>query len=170
HALVIVGPMGCTPARRPATVAPVTAAAASQAEIDEFVLTVRDMAAWAIVTPSAHIPVGGIQDAAGRVATVVGAQDARTMDTPDSVLTGFRSALGIAARKQGSRAIGLAYLARVVPPGDTAGVSAVVVEVEHRSGHRATVLYPYVFEDTEQPVFGAPFTRPGVLREFTRRR
>lgn len=137
-----------------------------QAQIDTFVLTVREMAAWAIVTPAAHIPVGGIEDSIGRMATVVGTQDVRGVTVPDSVLARFRTALGIAARRQRSRAIGLAYLARTAPPGDSRGVETVVIEVEHRSGKRANVHFPYVFEGTEQPVFGTPFTRPGTLREF----
>jgi hypothetical protein len=146
--------------RRPAVADSITRAA-----IDSFVITVRDMAAWAIVTPAAHVPVGALQDAAGNVESVVGAQNARTVLTPDSVLVSFRQALGAGARARRSEAIGLAYFRSLVPPRGTAAVSVLVVEVEHRGGYRATMAFP--FEHTQEtPEFRAPFPLPVQLREF----
>jgi hypothetical protein len=144
---------------------PVVLTAAARASIDEFVNTVRDMAAWAIVTPSAHIPAGGIQDTSGNVESVVSPQNGGRI-TPDSVLVAFRRALGAAARKQKSRAIGLAYLVRQVPPGAKDSLDAVLVEVEHGSGYRADVLCPYTRNEFGEPVFGPSFMMPGTLREM----
>ncbi len=136
-----------------------------RAAIDSFVITVRDMAAWALVTPAAHVPVGALQDVQGNVESVVGSQNARTVLTPDSVLASFRQALGAGARQRQAQAIGLAYFRSVVPPGGAAAVSVLVVEVEHRSGYRANVLFP--FEHTqENPEFRAPFTQVAQLHEF----
>ena len=138
-----------------------------RAAIDSFVVTVRDMAAWALVTPAAHVPVGALQDASGNVESVVGAQKSATTLTPDSVLVSFRQALGSSARGRKLQTIGLAYFRSVVPPGGVKPVPVLVVEVEHRSGYRANVVFPY--EHTgEQPVFEAPFTIPALLHEFER--
>jgi hypothetical protein len=139
--------------------------ARTRATIDSFVVTVRDLAAWALVTPAAHIPVGALQDSTGNVETVVGSQTSLTTLTPDSVLVPFRRALGAGARAARSQAIGLAYFRSMVLTGDTAAVGVLVVEVEHRSGYRATLLFP--FEHTgEHPEFRPPITMPTVLQEL----
>ena len=137
----------------------------SRATIDSFVVTVRDMAAWALVTPAAHVPVGALQDARGNVESVVGSQNGSTRLTPDSVLVAFRQALGIGARARGAQAIGLAYFGSVVPPGGSGPVSVLVVEVEYRSGYRATLLFPFD-QSGETPEFLTPFARPAQLHEF----
>jgi hypothetical protein len=144
---------------------PAVADSVPRAAIDSFVLTVRDMAAWALVTPAAHVPVGALQDATGNVESVVGAQKSATTLTPDSVLVAFRQALGTGARDRKSEAIGLAYFRNVVPPGGVKPVPVLMVEVEHRSGYRANVVFPY--EHTgEHPVFESPFSFPALLHEF----
>jgi hypothetical protein len=144
---------------------PVVADSVTRAAIDSFVITVRDMAAWALVTPAAHVPVGALQDANGNVESVVGSQTSRTLLTPDSVLVSFRQALGVGARARRSDAIGLAYFRSLVPPRGTAAVRVLVVEVEHRSGYHATVAFP--FEHTQEtPEFRAPFPLPVQLQEF----
>jgi len=159
-ALLLSLPSWAQAQRRPAVADSVT-----RATIDSFVITVRDMAAWALVTPAAHIPVGALQDATGNVESVVGAQTSRTSLTPDSVLVSFRQALGTGARERKSQTIGLAYFRSVVPPGGSMPVSVLVVEVEHRSGYRANVIFP--FEHTEeQPTFQTPYTMPTLLSEF----
>ncbi|MES3035481.1 MAG: hypothetical protein V4813_15885 [Gemmatimonadota bacterium] len=137
-----------------------------RAAIDSFVVTVRDMAAWALVTPAAHIPVGALQDADGNVESVVGSQVVPTRFTPDSVLATLRRALGIGARTQRSAAIGLAYFREQLLPGDSTPRQLLVVEVEHRTGYRATLLFPYTFTG-ESPEFGEPLQRPGALQELT---
>lgn len=137
--------------------------APTRAAIDEFTVTVRDMAAWAIVTPAAHIPVGGMLDTAGNVESVVGSEKGGA-DTPDSVLVAFRRALGNAARQRRLRAIGLGYLVHVTPPGRTTAVDAVMVEIEFRTGHRANVLYPYTREESGEAVFADPIRAAGTLR------
>lgn len=138
----------------------------TRATIDSFVITVRDMAAWALLTPAAHVPVGALQDATGNVESVVGAQTSRTTLTTDSVLASFRQALGVGARERKSQTIGLAYFRSVVTPGGSVPVSALVVEVEHRSGYRANVVFPFEHTD-EQPSFQTPYSTPTLLREFT---
>ena len=147
-------------------VAPVVTAPAA---IDAFVQAVRDMAAWAIVTPSAHIPVGGIQDSSGNVESVVTTKNGPPV-TPDSILVTFRETLGTAARRRKVTAVGLAYLARRTPPGAHAPVDAVIVEVEHGGGYRADVLFPYTRNDFGEPVFGTAFTAPGTLHALDTRR
>lgn len=142
--------------------------APSRASIDSFAVTVRDMAAWALVTPAAHIPVGALQDGGGNVESVVGASAANTMLTPDSTLVSFRRALGVGARAQRSSAIGMAYFRQLILPGSADSQPALVVEVEHRSGYRANVVFPYTHSG-ELPEFGAPFFLPGALREFVGR-
>jgi len=146
--------------RRPAVADSVT-----RATIDSFVITVRDMAAWALVTPAAHVPVGALQDVKGNVESVVGAQTSKTPLTPDSLLVPFRQALGAGARERESQTIGLAYFRSVVPPGGSLPVSVLVVEVEHRSGYRANVIFPFEHTD-EQPTFQTPYTTPTLLSEF----
>jgi len=144
---------------------PAVADSVPRATIDSFVLTVREMAAWALVTPAAHVPVGALQDAKGNVESVVGTQKSLTNLTPDTVLLSFRQALGSSARGRKLQTIGLAYFRSVMPPGGVKPVPVLVVEVEHRSGYRANVVFPY--EHTgEQPVFEAPFTIPALLHEF----
>ena len=138
---------------------------ASRVAIDSFVVTVRDMAAWALVTPAAHIPVGALQDGGGNVESVVGASAANTMLTSDSTLVSFRRALGAGARAQRSSAIGMAYFRQLILPGSADSQPVLVVEVEHRSGYRANVLFPYSHTG-ESPEFGAPVVRPGALQEF----
>jgi hypothetical protein len=152
--------------RRGAT--PPLSSAAIKAQVDEFVTTVRDMAAWSVVTPAAHTPVGGIQDTTGNVESVVATQDIRPV--PDSVLVAFRHALGTAARKNKSRAIGLAYLVRRPLPGKAEAVDAVLVEVEHRSGYTADVLCPYTRNEFGEPVFGVSYHAVGSLRELAGKR
>lgn len=123
------------------------------------------MAAWALVTPAAHIPVGGILDTLGEVATVVGSRS-ETIFTADSTLRSFRLALATAARQSSSQAIGLAYMVHTVPPRGRASVDAVVVEVEHRNGYRANVVFPYTRNEAQEPVFGESFMLPGTLRSL----
>lgn len=142
--------------------------AAIKGQVDEFVTTVRDMAAWSVVTPAAHTPVGGIQDSIGNVESVVATQDIRPV--PDSVLVAFRRALGAAARRNRARAIGLAYLVRRPLPGTPEVVDAVLVEVEHRSGYTADVLCPYTRNEFGEPVFGASYRAAGTLRELVAKR
>jgi hypothetical protein len=109
--------------------------------------------------------VGALQDANGNVESVVGSQNSRTTLTPDSVLVSFRQALGAGARARRSETIGLAYFRSLMPPRGTAAVSVLVVEVEHRSGYRANVAFP--FEHTqEHPEFRTPFLLPAQLHEF----
>ena len=147
----------------------VTPARQARASIDSFVVAVRDMAAWALVTPAAHIPVGGILDSVGEVATVVGARS-ETIFTPDSVLVSFRLALANAARRSTCQAIALAYMAHLVPPQGGMPIDAVVVEVEHRSGYRANIVFPYQRDEAQEPVFGSSFSRPGTLRALPGKR
>ena len=141
------------------------APAASRAAIDSFVVTVRDMAAWALVTPAAHIPVGALQDAGGNVESVVGAHGEKTLLTPDSALVSFRRALGLGARAKRSTAIGIAYFRQLILPGTADSQPVLVVEVEHRSGYRANLLFPYS-NAGESPEFGEPVVLPGALQEF----
>jgi len=141
----------------------------ARASIDSFVVVIRDMAAWALVTPAAHIPVGGILDNAGEVATVVGSRS-ETIFTPESTLVSFRRALAVAARESSCQAIGLAYMVHTVPPHGRKTVDAVVVEVEHRNGYRANLVFPYSRDDAQDPVFGEAFVLPGSLRGLPVRR
>ena len=143
--------------------------ATTRAAIDEFVVTVRDMAAWALVTPAAHIPVGGILDATGNVESVVGSSKELTI-TPDSVLREFRKALGAAGRRQRSHAIGIGYIVRRAPLGSSAVIDGIVVEVEFRTGYRTNVLYPYTRTESGEPVFGAAIRSAGTLREIAGKR
>lgn len=138
---------------------------AARSAINEFVITVRDMAAWAIVTPAAHIPVGGLLDKAGQVASVVGTEKEAAL-TPDSVLVAFRQALVNGARRQGSRACGVGYLVRRALPGSAKPVDAVVVEIEYRTGYRANFTFPYTRDESGQPVFSRAIQSAGTLRGF----
>ncbi len=149
---------------------PVAASRAeTRAAIDSFVVTVRDMAAWAIVTPAAHIPVGGLLDAGGNVESVVGSGK-ETAITPDTVLRAFRQALGAAGRRQRSQAIGLAYFIRQPSRASASMVEAIIVEVEHRSGLRTNVMYRYTRNEAGEPIFANAIRSTGTLRELTGRR
>jgi hypothetical protein len=142
---------------------------AVRAAIDEFVIVVRDMAAARIVTPAAHVPVGGLLDSAGQVESVVGAPPEPTF-TPDSLLIEFRRAVGIGARRQKSRAVAIGYLTRRMLPHSDGPVESVMVEVEHVTGYRTDVLYPFIRNEFGEPVFGAPLIAPGTLRTLDARR
>jgi hypothetical protein len=139
------------------------------ANVDEFVVTVRDMAAWALVTPAAHIPVAGIQDSSGYVSTVVGPPNDPAAP-PDSVLALFRRTLTAGVSRAKARAVGLAYLGQEIPPRASRAVNVVVVEVDSRDGYRANVVFPYTRDEEQRPVFGAFFTLPGALQAFGPRR
>ena len=141
----------------------------TRAALDSFVVTVRDMAAWAIVTPAAHIPVGGLLDATGNVESVVGSGKEAVI-TPDTVLRAFRQALGAAGRRQRSQAIGLAYFIRQPSRASASVVEAIIVEVEHRSGMRTNVMYRYTRNEAGEPVFANAIRSPGTLRELAGRR
>ncbi len=149
--LVLASPLG---AQR----TPVAPDSASRAE---FVGTVRDMAAWALVTPAAHIPVGGILDERGNVASVVGTLKETTY-TPDTVLAAFRKDLSAATRRQNARAFGLGYIVRRAAPNGARVIDAVMVEVEYRNGYRTRVMFPYTRDEAGQPVFGEPITGAGT--------
>ena len=142
---------------------------ATRAAIDEFVVIMRDMAAARIVTPAAHIPVGGLLDSAGHVASIVGSPPEPTF-TPDNLLAGFRLSVGAGGRRQRSRAVALGYLARRMPPLAIRPVEAVVVEVEHVSGYRIDVYFPYTTNEFGEPVFGRSYNTPGTLRALDARR
>ncbi len=160
-AIVFAGPVAAQRAK------PV-ADSATRAAIAEFVTAVRDMAASRIVTPAAHIPVGGLLDSAGHVASVVGATQEPTY-TPDTALVSFRQLLGAGARRQGYRAVALGYLVRRAPRQGADSVDAVVVEVEHRNGYRADVIFPYTRNDFGEPIFGDAVTRAGTLHTLSGR-
>jgi hypothetical protein len=149
--------------------APSVQAFVARPQVDEFVRAVRDMAAWAIVTPSAHIPVGGIQDSAGPVESVVTPQNGPAASL-DSTLAAFRRTLGTLARTRRLTTVGLAYLVRRVVPGVRDSVDAVLVEVEHNSGERADVLFPYTRNEFGEPVFDRAYPLAGTLRVLTFKR
>jgi len=149
---------------------PVASEAATRAAIDSFVVTVRDMAAWALVTPAAHIPVGGMLDTTGYVQAIVDGARRGAVLPLDTVLAQFRLALGTAARRTRATAIGLAYFVTRAPADSVREVQMVAIEVEHRSGYRANVLFPYTRDEEGTPVFGDPFNLPGTLRAMTGRR
>ena len=142
---------------------------ATRAAIDEFVLMVRDMAAARVVTPAAHVPVGGLLDSLGHIASVTGSPPEPTY-TPDSLLITFRRALGAGGRRQRSRAVAVGYLAHRTPPRGAGPVETVVVEVEHTSGYRVDVLFPFIRNEFGEPVFGASFTGAGSLHALDARR
>ncbi len=135
----------------------------SQQAIDEFVVTVRDMAAWALVTPAGHIPVAGVQDSSGYVDAVVVPPSAITV-SPDTVLALFRRTLAVSARKMTVRAVGLAYLTTQPASGTTRVVNGITVEVEFRSGYRTNVFFPYTRDEEQRPVFSASVVARGTLR------
>ncbi|MBC7842392.1 MAG: hypothetical protein H7099_08760 [Gemmatimonadaceae bacterium] len=138
----------------------------SRIQLDTFVLSVRDMAAWAIVTPAAHIPVGGLLSAAGSISSVTDNAGAMPAPTPDTVVSAFRELLSAAARRQQSTIAGLGYLVRRVPPGGRSAVDAVLVEVESVSGYRADVLWPYTKNEFGEPQFAKSYTLPGTMRVY----
>jgi general stress protein 26 len=142
--------------------------AATRAGVDSFIVTVRDMAAWAVVTPAAHIPVGGLLDDAGHVSSVVGSGKEAPY-TDDAVLTEFRALLGAAGRTQRAHAIALGYRSRLP---SLAGVTseAIVVEFEHRSGYRATVMFPFTRTEAGDVRYGAESFAAGTLREIAAKR
>ena len=155
------------PARSPAR-APVSTVARgpSRLQVDSFVRTVRDMAAWAIVTPAAHIPVGGLQDATGTVASVTDNAGTRPVPTPDTIVSSFRDLLSAAARRQKSTVAGIGYLVQRIPPGGKSAVNAVLVEVESASGYRADVLWPYTRNEFGEPQFAKSYVLPGSMRVY----
>lgn len=135
---------------------------ADRATIDSFVVEVRDMAAWALITESAYLPVGAMLDKTGNVISVIG-PGRLPIPTPDSALGPFRTLLVAGGRRNGARGIGLAYAQRSVRAGSARVVNAIVVEVEHQSGYRANVVWPYTRDDEGRPVFGASATTVGLL-------
>jgi hypothetical protein len=157
------------PAQKPAG-EPDIPALVVRAQIDAFVKEVRDMAAWAIVTPAAHIPVGGMQqDSAGPVESVVITQNAPS-GSSDSALAAFRVTLGNAARRRKVGTVGLAYLVRRAVPGARDSVDAVLVEYERVTGERADVLFPYTRNEFGEPVFGRSYALAGTLRVLSEKR
>lgn len=116
--------------------------AITRAALDSFVTTVRDMAAAAIVTPAAHIPVGGVLDSTGNVASITAPNTTGATTPDDSMLTAFRSAMGFAAQQMKSGTVGFAYLVRRPTPGAGKAVDAVLVEVESAPSFRANLLFP----------------------------
>jgi len=149
-----------TAQRRGRAAVPVASAA-----IDSFVTTMRDMAAWAIVTPAAHIPVGGLLDAAGRVNSVVGTGREATL-TPDSVLHAFRQLIGAAGRRQRVVAIGVGFLVRRGSTRSGKPRDAVAVEIESADGFRANYFFPYTKNEFGEPIFGNVLAAPGTLTQL----
>ncbi len=141
---------------------------ATRAAIDEFVLTVRDMAAWAITKPAARIPVGAMLDNAANVSSVV-LEAQGPVNPPDSMLASFRQLLGAGARQRKSVAIGMAYLVRRAPAARAGLIDAVLVEVEHRSGFRTNVLYAYTRDESGEPFFAEAIRSPGTMRTLSTR-
>ena len=140
----------------------------TRAAVDSFVITMRDMAAWAVQTPAAHIPVGGLLDAAGHVASVVGSGKEEPY-TQEPALVEFRTLLGAAGRTQRSPAIGLGYRVRRTTPAG-ASTDAIMVEFEHRSGYRANVLFPFTRTEAGDLVYGTEQFIAGTLREIAPKR
>jgi hypothetical protein len=75
-----------------------------------------------------------------------------------------------AARRQKALALGVGYLVTRTPPGRQRAVDAVMVEVEHASGYRADLLFPYTRNEFGEPVFGESFALPGTLHAFAEQR
>lgn len=160
--VTLVAAVVCLLAHPGAAVAQRPVSAADRATIDSFVVQVRDMAAWALVTESAYLPVGGMLDKTGNVISVIG-PGRLPIPTPDSALGPFRTLLVAGGRRNGARGIGLAYAQRSARAGAQRAVNAIVVEVEHQSGYRANVVWPYTRDEEGRPVFGASSTTVGLL-------
>lgn len=142
---------------------------ATRAAVDSFIVTMRDMAAWAVVTPAAHIPVGGLLDERGNVNSVVGTAPREEPFTAEPALVDFRALLGAGGRSQKSVAIGLGYRVHLDAARDSAA-EGIRVEFEHRSGYRGVVTFPFRRTESGELRYRVETFAPGRLREIAAKR
>lgn len=138
---------------------------ATRAAVDSFIITMRDMAAWAVVTPAAHIPVGGLLDERGNVQSVVGTAPREEPFTAEPALVDFRALLGAGGRSQKSVAVGLGYRVHLDPARDSAA-EGIRVEFEHRSGYRGVVTFPFRRTESGELRYRVETFAAGQLREI----
>ena len=111
-------------------------------------------------------PFAGFLDSTGRFQQLA-AYDGDEHPASAHVIEDLRRILQSSASQNHYRAIGLVYDVRVVPPGSRDKTDAVLIELEHQSGYRVNVYWPYTKRSTGAPSLGAAFAVAGTLHGYT---
>jgi hypothetical protein len=108
-------------------------------------------------------PIAGFLDSTGvfQLAAVFEGDD---HPASERVIANLRALFLRTASLYRYRAIGLAYDVRAIPPGASTATDAVLVELEHRTGYRVNVYWPYTRTAGDRLTFGEPFALAGTMR------
>jgi hypothetical protein len=110
-------------------------------------------------------PIAGYLDAHG-LFHLTATHDGNERPTTTQVISDLRRTLKATASPNGYRAVGLAYDVRVTPPGQSAKTDAILVELEHKTGYRVNVYWPYTPASGRPPIFGKAFAEAGSLDAY----
>ena len=141
---------------------PMASDSSPKAEVEQVMNPLLELTARLLEKHGEFYPVAGFLDANGRF-ELVATYDGNEHPAATQVLSDLRRVFQQSATPSGYRAIGLAYDVRVVPPGSTNKTDAVLVELEHHTGYRVNVHWPYTRGRSGPPTFGAPFAATGTL-------
>ena len=142
------------------------AGAQAKAEVEQVMEQLVQQAASLLEKHGEFYPLGGYLSSTGRFA-LTAVYDGNEHPESAKVILGLRQAFGQSATKGKYRAIGLAYDVRVTAPGVSTPTDAVLVELEHATGYRVNVYWPYTGSPKDPPRFGAAFAVEGTLRGFS---
>lgn len=109
-------------------------------------------------------PYGAQQTVSGAI-EAVGASDGSEHPPSQELLALLRGGLAQAAKKGTIRCSGVAYDAKVIPPGASNKSDAVIIELEHKDGYHVVVVFPYTLSGG-QLEFGQTFAMAGTSNVF----
>jgi len=138
---------------------------AARADVEKVMNPLLELAGDLLQKYGEFYPFAGFLDSEGAF-HLTATYDGNEHPSSTLVIADLRRVFEHTASQEHYRAIGLAYDVRVTPPGSSGKVDAVLVELEHHSGYRVNVCWPYTPIPQGRPAFGAAFAVAGTLRGY----
>ena len=129
-------------------------------EVESLLDAVMPFAKQMLEKHGEFFPFGASMASDGKVSMVAayeGSERPPSQALIETLTQGFRSD----AKAGKLRATAIAYDARVLPPGKSEKVDAVVVRLDHRDNYSVEVVFPYSIGRNKKPQFGETFASKG---------
>ncbi|MCX6930227.1 MAG: hypothetical protein NT154_44505 [Verrucomicrobia bacterium] len=131
-----------------------------KAELEKLLQAALPFAEQMLAKHGEFFPYGATMNAEGKITSIAGYTGNEHPQT-----TAVIDLLKQACRRDGEIgkiiACALAYDIRTIPPGETEKTDAVAVDLDHRDGISAVMVYPYKIAVDKKVVFGTVFAMKG---------